>query len=60
MFNTTLSNEFLIASQTFDLKPNDLIKLCRVAADSSFASIEEKAQIQRVIDAFVKVQNTQR
>lgn len=49
VFNTNLSNELLIAQETFNLTENDLIHLTENAINSSFASnFEKEAMLQKL------------
>ncbi|XP_031617951.1 adenosine deaminase-like protein [Contarinia nasturtii] len=54
VFSTTLSTELHIASDTFSLSSDDLIKLSRMAIHCSFASHDEKQLIHGKIDAYAK------
>lgn len=59
VFSTSLTKELEIASDTFNLSSDDLIKLSRIAIDSSFASDDEKQIIRHRIDSFAKSLLTQ-
>ncbi|XP_055323946.1 adenosine deaminase-like protein [Sitodiplosis mosellana] len=54
VFSTSLSKELQIASDTFNLSSDDLIKLSRGAIDCSFASDDEKPIVHGKIDSFAK------
>lgn len=56
VFNTSLTKELQIAACTFNLGSQDLIKLSRIAIESSFASDDEKKLIRDKIDNYLVLQ----
>ncbi|KAG7167534.1 adenosine deaminase-like protein [Homarus americanus] len=46
IFSTSLSEEYCICAETFDLSKSDLIKMCISAVESTFLSHHEKHQLR--------------
>lgn len=59
VFSTNLTKELAIAAETFNLSFDDLIKLCHMAIDCSFALDDEKQLIHETIDSFARNSLTQ-
>lgn len=52
VFDTTLSKEFVIAANTFNLSKEDLIQLSKTAIEHSFGSDDEKQLVLEKIENF--------
>ncbi|XP_043602341.1 adenosine deaminase-like protein isoform X1 [Bombus pyrosoma] len=57
VFHTSLSHEYEIASSTFGLEREQLIKLCLSSVQYAFATLEEKQAILCKIEKFAKEYN---
>ncbi|ALC45291.1 Ada [Drosophila busckii] len=53
VFDTTLSNEFYLATEAFGLTQTQCIDLTMEAIDHAFASCEEKQNLKIQLDAFI-------
>ena len=51
IFQSTLSNEYLLASQHFGLTREDLCVLCEEGVKMIFASNDEKVNLRKRLDA---------
>ncbi|KAK9294432.1 hypothetical protein QLX08_010953 [Tetragonisca angustula] len=54
VFHTSLSHEYKIASSTFGLKQEQLLKLCLSSIEYTFATLEEKQALLYEIEKFAK------
>ena len=49
IFGSTLSNEYLLAAEHFNLSSKDLLDLCGCGIDSIFGDEDEKAKLRAAV-----------
>ena len=52
IFGSTLSNEYLLAAEHFNLSRKDLLDLCEGGIDSIFGGEDEKAKLRAAVRRF--------